>query len=132
MSHADYAERSFGGAPPLLAGEVVQHRSGPLQYAPRVAAGGRRHADAAPAAVLQVDVVEADGCRGDEADARAVEQRRIAARAGTDNEGVGVADVGGRDDGSGEPAHLGPGVEDPFEEGDGAVDDDFSMVVCLR
>ena len=70
VSHADDAQRTPGGLPALRAGEVDERRADPLQYAPGVAARGRRDFDAVRRAPRRVDVVEADGRRGDQLYAR--------------------------------------------------------------
>lgn len=59
------------------------------------------------------------------AHARSVEQRGVAARAGADDQRIGVAHVAGCDLPAREAARLGIGFENPFEERNGAIDDDF-------
>jgi len=104
----------------------VDERGGdPLQDAPGVASGGCRDRDSVRCAPRRVDVVESDGRRGDEAHPRTGEQRRVAPRAGTGQERVGVADIGGRNGLSGEITHLGERFQNPFQEGNGAVGYDF-------
>ena len=70
VSHAHDSQRALGGLPALRAGEVDERRADPLQYAPGVAARGRRDFDAVRRAPRRVDVVEADGRRGDQLYAR--------------------------------------------------------------
>lgn len=82
MSRADHSQRLFGRMPPVALREVMQYGCDPLQYAAGVAACGRCYADLPVPAVVEVDMVESDGRRGDEPHPRTVEQRRVAARAG--------------------------------------------------
>ena len=51
VPHADDAQRPLRGLPALRAGEVDERRADPLQYAPGVAARGRRDFDAVRHAV---------------------------------------------------------------------------------
>ena len=66
MPHPHDAEGALFGPPVLPASEVRQHPRHPLQDAAGIAAGGGRDADAAPAAVGKVDMIEADRGRGDQ------------------------------------------------------------------
>ena len=70
VPHAHDPQRAFGGLPSLRAGEVNECRADPLQHAPGIAARGRRDFDAVCRAPRRVDVVEADGRRGDQLYAR--------------------------------------------------------------
>ena len=125
MAHADDPERPCGRDPALCPREVRQHGGHPLQDAPRIAAGGRRHADAVRRAPCRVDVVEADGRRRDEPHGGAGEQRLVASRARADDERVGVADGLGSDLPSRQVADLRIGFEHAPQKRNGAVGDDF-------
>ena len=117
--------------PPVALREVMQYGCDPLQYAAGVAACGRCYADLPAPAVVEVDMVESDGRRGDEPHPRTVEQRRVAARAGADDQRVGVAHVARRYLPARKIAYLGVGFEDPFEKRDGVIDDDFHFSPCI-
>ena len=62
----------FGRMPPVALREVMQYGCDPLQYAAGVAACGRCYADLPAPAVVEVDMVESDGRRGDEPHPRTV------------------------------------------------------------
>ena len=134
VAHSDDAQRALPRGPALRAGQAGQRRADPLQHAAGVASGGRRHADAVRTAVAEVDVVEADGGRGDHPYGRAFEQGGVAPGAGADDERVGVAHVGGRDAAAGQVDDLGVGLEYAPQKGNGVVCDDFhdSSVFRLR
>ena len=131
VSRADHSQRLFGRMPPVALREVMQYGCDPLQYAAGVAACGRCYADLPAPAVVEVDMVESDGRRGDEPHPRTVEQRRVAARAGADDQRVGVAHVARRYFPARKIAYLGVGFEDPFEKRDGVIDDDFHFSPCI-
>ena len=131
VSRADHSQRLFGRMPPVALREVMQYGCDPLQYAAGVAACGRCYADLPAPAVVEVDMVESDGRRGDEPHPRTVEQRRVAARAGADDQRVGVAHVARRYLPARKIAYLGVGFEDPFEKRDGVIDDDFHFSPCI-
>ena len=128
MAHAYDAERPVGRLPALRAREMDEHGADPLQHTAGIAAGGCGDVDAAGGAPGEVDMVESDGRRGDEPHAGAFEQRGVASRAGADDQGVGVADVGRRNRLAGEVPYLGIRFQNPFQEGNGAVGDDFHAV----
>lgn len=128
MAHADDAERSAVRLPALHAGQMNQCGADPLQHAAGVASGGGCDTDAVCGTPLEVDVVKADGGRGDHPYAGTGQQPGVAARAGTDDECVGIADVGGRDGLSGDPDHFGEGGQHMFQKGYGAVGDNLHGV----
>ena len=72
-------------------------------------------------------MIESDGRRGDEPHLRAVEQRRVAARAGSDDERIGVMHVPGRDRVARKAARLGVRLENSLEERNGIIDNDFHL-----
>ena len=125
VPHAHDAQRPLCGLPPLCTGEVGQYGTRPLQYAAGVAACCRGDPYAVRRAPRCVDVVEPDGGRGDQTDARTCEQAFVAAGAGADDQGVGVAHVLRGDPAAGQVAYLGPRLKDSLKKGDGTVGDDF-------
>ena len=82
MPDAHDAQRPLCGLPPLCTGEVGQYGARPLQYAAGVAACCRGDPYAVRRAPRRVDVVEPDGGRGDQTDARTGEQAPVATGAG--------------------------------------------------
>ena len=125
VPHAHDAQRPLCGLPSLCTGEVGQYGTRPLQDAAGIAACGRGDPYAVRRAPRRVDVVEPDGGRGDQTDARTGEQAFVAAGAGADDQGVGVAHVLRGDPAAGQVAYLGPRLEDSLQKGDGTVGDDF-------
>lgn len=118
VPHAHDAQRPLCGLPPLCTGEVGQYGTRPLQYAAGVAACCRGDPYAVRRAPRCVDVVEPDGGRGDQTDARTCEQAFVAAGAGADDQGVGVAHVLRGDPAAGQVAYLGPRLKDSLKKGD--------------
>ena len=114
MAYAYDAERPVGRLPALRAREMDEHGADPLQHTAGIAAGGCGDVDAAGGAPGEVDMVESDGRRGDEPHAGAFEQRGVASRAGADDQGVGVADVGRRNRLAGEVPYLGIRFQNPL------------------
>ena len=96
-----------------------------MQYAPCIASCGGRYFDAVSPTILRVDVVEADGRRCDQFDGRSFEQGGIAPGAGTDDQGVGIPDIGRCDGFPGEVFHPGIRFEYSFQKRYGIVGDDF-------
>ena len=125
VAHSDDAECPAVRLPALHVGQVNQRGADPLQHAAGVASGGSRDTDAVCGAPPEVDVVEPDGGRGDHPHAGAGQQPGVAARSGTDDECVGIADVGGRDGLAGDPDHFGEGRQHILQKGYGAVGDDL-------
>jgi len=119
------AQRPLCGLPPLCTGEMGQYGTRPLQYAAGVAACCRGDSYAVRRAPRCVDVVEPDGGRGDQTDARTGEQAPVATGAGADDEGVGIAHVLRGDPAARQVAYLGPRLENPLQKRDGTVCDDF-------
>ena len=119
MPDAHDAQRPLCGLPPLCTREVGQYGARPLQYAAGVAACCRGDPYAVRRAPRRVDVVEPDGGRGDQTDAR------TATGAGADDEGVGIAHVLRGDPAARQVAYLGPRLENPLQKRDGTVCDDF-------
>lgn len=94
-----------------------QYGTRPLQYAAGVAACCRGDSYAVRRAPRCVDVVEPDGGRGDQTDARTGEQAPVATGAGADDEGVGIAHVLRGDPAARQVAYLGPRLENPLQKG---------------
>ena len=85
MAAADDSERLRVGT---HGGEGGEH---PLRHGRSVAAGRRRHCYSAPSAIVEIDMVGADGGGGYEAHRGAVEQRGVAACACPDYQPFGIA-----------------------------------------
>ena len=125
-AEADDADRgtlegdAFSRSGPEEGGEnIVGHAAG-------VAAGGVLDVDAVFLAPLLVDVVHAGRGRGDKLDGRPLQQGGVAAGAGADDERVGVQQVLPDNLRSVLVEHLrAVGLEDAFNEGYGAIDDEF-------
>ena len=101
----------FAGGHSVKGGEYILH------HAAGVAAGSAVYLDAVRGAPVQVDVVGADGRRGDDLDRRSGEHRFVATGAGADDEGVRIQDILVGDELAVDVFHLGIGLEDSFEEG---------------
>lgn len=121
MPYADYSQCPFGWLPARFRSEAAQYGHDVLQYPARIASGRRGDADAATAAVVRVDVVEADSGGGDQPYARTFEQGAVAAGAGAGNQHLGPAHIVGRDGASFQVTHFGVRFEHPFQERDVAV-----------
>ena len=74
-------------------------------------------------AVVHVDMVGADGCRGDKPDARATKQRLIATGTSADNECIDTLEHLGRNIDSTLVAHLGIGLQHTPNKWDILIDD---------
>ena len=103
----------------------------PLGHGWRVAARGIAHGDAVLGAIVQIDVVGADGCRADESHAAAVEQVGIAAGAGADNERVGLAHDLAGDVARLQIQDLGIRLDQAMDVWDMIVDDDCHGAIRL-
>ena len=128
---SDHAQCLFGGLPAAPDGKMMQNGSHPLQNAPGIASGGRRNFDPVLTAVVEIDVVESDGCRGDEPHAGAVEQRRIATGAGADDQCIGIVYVAWSDRPSRKIDRFGVRFKHPAQIRYGFVDDDFHFPRAL-
>ena len=131
MPRPDYAQTLLRRVPAALYGKMVQDGTHPLQHTPCIASGRRRDADAAFPTIVQIDMVEPDGRRGDEPHAGTVEQCRIAAGAGADDQCIGIVYVAWSDRPSRKIDRFGVRFKHPAQIRYGFVDDDFHFPRAL-
>ena len=132
VAHANDAEgKAVGGcyiAVPHPSGNSGKH---PLGNGGGVAAWCIAHGDAVGGAVIEVDVVGADGRRADETHAAAIEQRGIATRAGAHDEGIGITHGIAGDVTRLQIQDFGPWLYQSLDVRDMAIDDDSHGIRIL-
>ena len=117
--------------PAFVAEQLEQAAEHVLRHALGIAARAVGPSDAGLAEVVGVEVVVADGGGGDEPHARPFEQLSVAAGAGADDQGIGIAHIGGSDGRSGQVDHFAELFGIPLHVGDAVVYDEFHVLWML-
>lgn len=126
MAHAHHAQSQILGAADALVDHPLPYRCHyPLCHSGSVASRSIHHLDTGSAAVIEVDVVGADGGSGYHLYGRMAEERLVAFGSGARDEHLCIAERLGVDLGGFEVAHLCVGLQQALNVGNMAFDDDF-------